>query len=54
MQSNAFHSLNKILTRMPSTWMLRRVVLVRIEVLKEGIASIIRVKTIGELGRTLP
>jgi demethoxyubiquinone hydroxylase (CLK1/Coq7/Cat5 family) len=33
--------------------MLRRVVLVRTDVSKERIASIIRVKRIGELGTTL-
>jgi hypothetical protein len=38
---------------MPSFGMLRRVVLVRIDVSEERIASIIRVTRIGELGTTL-
>jgi hypothetical protein len=38
---------------MPSSGMLRRVALVRTDVSKESIASIIRVTTIGELGTTL-
>jgi hypothetical protein len=38
---------------MPSSWMLRRMALVRIEVSEERIVSIIRVTRIGELGTTL-
>jgi hypothetical protein len=38
---------------MPSSGMLRRVVLVRADVSEEISASIIRVTRIGELGRTL-
>jgi hypothetical protein len=38
---------------MPSFWKWRRVVLVRTDVLQERIISIIRVKEIGELGKTL-
>jgi hypothetical protein len=37
---------------MPSSEMLRRVALVRTDVSEEGIASIIRVTRIGELGTT--
>jgi hypothetical protein len=39
--------------RMPSSRMLRRMALVLTDVSEKGIASIIRVKTIGELGTTL-
>jgi hypothetical protein len=38
---------------MPSSGMLRRVVLVRTDVSEENSASIIRVTSIGELGTTL-
>jgi hypothetical protein len=38
---------------MPSSGMLRRVALIRADVSEERIASIIRVKRIGELGITL-
>jgi hypothetical protein len=41
------------LYRMPSSGMLRRVALVRTDVLEEPSASIIRVTRIGELGTTL-
>jgi hypothetical protein len=39
--------------RMPSSGMLRRVALVRTDILEELCASIIRVTRIGELGTTL-
>jgi hypothetical protein len=39
---------------MPSSGMLRRVTLVRIDFSEERIASIIKVTRIGELGTTLP
>jgi hypothetical protein len=38
---------------MSSSWMLRRVAIVRTYVSEELSASIIRVKRIGELGKTL-
>jgi hypothetical protein len=38
---------------MPSSWMLRRVALVRTGISGERVASIIRVKRTGELGTTL-
>jgi thioester reductase-like protein len=44
---------SRLLLRMPSYGMLRRVALVRTEVSEERIASIIRVTRIGELGTTL-
>jgi hypothetical protein len=39
---------------MPSSRILRRPALVRIDVSEEGIASIIRVAKVGEVGTTLP
>jgi hypothetical protein len=44
----------KLPWRMPSSGMLRRVALVRTDVSKETIASIVRVTRIGDLGTTLP
>jgi hypothetical protein len=41
------------LRRMPSSWMLRHVALVRADVSEELIASIIRMVRISELGTTL-
>jgi hypothetical protein len=40
--------------KMASSWMLRRVALVRTEVPEELSASFIRMTRIGELGTTLP